>query len=203
MQTLLFEMKPHEGHEEHYFAHVAALRPLLQKQQGLLFIQRYKSLSRPNTILSHSLWRNEKSIVEWRNNQNHIKSQSAGRYKHFEDYRIRISNALYCHADQSDHEPLELNSVRTQSIDSPGRFITIIRGKSVPNLDCLESFKSVTDRDSFLSVSEFSSYKAGLDQCLFAQSDSDTISTILASVTRDYGLHDRAEAPQKLRPVES
>ena len=58
MLALFFEVRPREdGGWERYLAIAAGLRPVLAKQEGLLFIDRYRSLTRPGTILSHSLWR--------------------------------------------------------------------------------------------------------------------------------------------------
>ena len=62
MQALMFEVKPKEGHEQHYFDRAAALRPRLERNDGILFIDRYRSLSRAGVILSHSHWRDEPSI---------------------------------------------------------------------------------------------------------------------------------------------
>ena len=93
MQALLFEMKPRDGHEDHYFRHAERLRPFLLQQEGLIFIERFKALAQPGVILSHSLWRDEASIAKWRTDQEHHKSQTAGRLQHFEDYRIPLWTA--------------------------------------------------------------------------------------------------------------
>ena len=94
MHTLLFEVQPRAGHEDHYFAHATRLRPLLDAHPGLLFIDRFKSLVRPNIILSHSHWQDEASLARWRTDAQHRRSQAAGRNQHFEDYRIRISRVV-------------------------------------------------------------------------------------------------------------
>jgi len=201
MRTLLFEMKPRDGHEEHYFAHVKRLRPIVTKQQGLLFIERYKSLHRSGVILSHSLWRDENSMAQWRCNKEHLKSQRAGRDKHFEDYRIRISRSLYVHGTAvGEEEQISLNHTKQKNNPSD-RIITIIRSSNLSLIDCLEnyesieSYKSVTQTNSFLSVMEFSEQALGYEQCVAALAEKSTMSTILASVSRDYGMHDRSEAP--------
>lgn len=196
MHTLLFEMKPLAGHEEHYFSHVAKLRPILLQQEGLLFVHRYKSLSRPDIILSHSLWRDEAAITQWRANKEHRKSQIAGRKKHFEDYRIRISHAIYCHpvTDHLQHtEEIDASS----SIDNAtGRFLAIIRSTSVPINAIEEIYESVNEASSYLYVSEHAKQQEGLKRCLAAQRDDDTKSTILARVSRNYSMYDRDEAPE-------
>jgi len=198
MQTLLFEMKPRDGHEKQYFSHVNSLRPILLQQQGLLFVERYKSTTRPDVILSHSLWRDEASMARWRSNKDHQHSQHAGRYKHFEDYRIRISQALYCYSEKDDNNSWAVDVSQAEPTETNNRFVTIIRSRAAPNIACEETYKSVTDANSFLSTTKFSTYEAGLQHCLNAQIETGTLSAVFAQVSRDYGMHDRAEAPPSL-----
>ena len=94
MQARLFEVLPRPGHEDQYFRSAAALRPLLAGHDGLLFLDRYRSESRPGIILSHSHWRDEASLARWRADGQHHAAQCAGRREHFQDYRIRISHVL-------------------------------------------------------------------------------------------------------------
>jgi len=202
MQALLFEMKPRDGHEEHYFTHAAALRPILMQHEGLLFIERYKSLTRPGVILSHSLWRDEASIARWRSNQDHHKSQIAGRYKHFEDYRIRISHALEHHTETGHQEQWAMAGMYADESNAVDRYITIIRSRTRPETDQGDVFESVSDANSFLGIADFVEQEAGRASLVNAQDD-DTISSVLAKVSRDYGMYDRAEAPQYFKPIES
>ena len=203
MQALLFEMKPRDGHEEHYFQHAAPLRPLLMQQAGLIFIERFKSLSRPNVILSHSLWRDEASIARWRTDAQHHKSQTAGRYKHFEDYRIRISHVLqYCEAGTSEKE-WTTQGAYSDPATTPGRFLTVTRTGQTPVTTLGEVFESVTEAASYLSVGEVSGEEEGRSRIKAAQTDASLKSALLGRVSRDYGMHDREEAPQYFKPVEN
>ncbi len=202
MQALLFEMKPRDGHEDHYFRHAAKLRPLLMKQEGLIFIERFKSLSRPGVILSHSLWRDEASIAKWRTDGEHHKSQAAGRYKHFEDYRIRISHVLQYFEPADQLKEWSQDGAYSDAAASGSRFMTIIRTKEKPVSDEGEAFESVTEAASFLSIEEASSEVAGRSRVKAAQNDSVVLSATLSRVSRDYGMYDRAEAPQYFDPVE-
>ena len=59
MHALLFEVEPRPGHGDHYFEHAARLRPIVDAEPGMLFIDRYQSLARAGVILSHSLWQDE------------------------------------------------------------------------------------------------------------------------------------------------
>ena len=66
MRALLFEVLPRPDHEGHYFDRAAELKQVLERHAGLLFLDRYRSQSRPGLILSHSLWQDEEALVAWR-----------------------------------------------------------------------------------------------------------------------------------------
>ena len=65
---LFFEVTPHLGHSNHYFSYVEKLKPELAKHPGLVWLNRYQTLSDDCSLLSYQLWENEKSIENWRNN---------------------------------------------------------------------------------------------------------------------------------------
>jgi heme-degrading monooxygenase HmoA len=79
LHALLFEVLPTPEGRARYFEIAARLRPLLEENPGLLFIDRYESLTRPGLILSHSLWRDEASLARWRSNETHYGAQCIGR----------------------------------------------------------------------------------------------------------------------------
>ena len=91
---LFFEVTPHLGHSKHYFSYVEKLRPELAKYSGLVWLNRYQSLSDDCSLLSYQLWENEKSIENWRNNKMHRLAQEAGNKVHFKDYRIRVGERV-------------------------------------------------------------------------------------------------------------
>ena len=91
---LFFEVTPHLGHSKHYFSYVEKLRPELAKYSGLVWLNRYQSLSDDCSFLSYQLWENEKSIENWRNNKMHRLAQEAGNKVHFKDYRIRVGERV-------------------------------------------------------------------------------------------------------------
>ncbi len=202
MQALLFEMKPRDGHEEHYFRHAAKLRPLLMKQEGLIFIERFKSMTRPGVILSHSLWRDEAAIAKWRTDGEHHKSQAAGRHKHFEDYRIRISHVLQYFEPGDQLKEWSTDGAYSDPAASASRFMTIVRAKEKPFSGEGEVFESVTEAASFLCVEDVASEEDGCSNIRDAQGDDAVLSATLSRVSRDYGMYERAEAPQYFEPVE-
>ena len=91
---LFFEVTPHLGHSKHYFSYVEKLRPELAKYSGLVWLNRYQTLSDDCSLLSYQLWENEKSIENWRNNKMHRLAQEAGNKVHFKDYRIRVGERV-------------------------------------------------------------------------------------------------------------
>src|SRR5262249_9140470 len=91
---LFFEVEPLPGHSARYFELAAALRPELEKNPGLIFIDRYTSIDRPNVVLSHSWWESEETLIAWRQHRPHRAIQKMGREQHFKDYRIRIGRLM-------------------------------------------------------------------------------------------------------------
>jgi heme-degrading monooxygenase HmoA len=80
------------GHEHNYFDLAALLRPELDKNEGL--IVSYKSLARRELVLSHSLWTNEESLMQWRGNTKYKAAQRAEREHHFSDNRLCIATLV-------------------------------------------------------------------------------------------------------------
>lgn len=201
MQALLFEMEPREGHEDHYFRHAAKLRPILMEHDGLIFIERFKSMARPDVILSHSLWRDEASIARWRTNKEHHNSQAAGRFKHFRDYRIRISHVLGHSKAGKPADSYSSTGAYTNPAATQNRLISIVRTSTPPETETGEVFESVTETSSFLTIDNVSNEHAGRAKLSHAENDQNVLSSLLAFTTRDYGLHDRDEAPQYFEDV--
>jgi heme-degrading monooxygenase HmoA len=172
MIGLFFEVEPLPGHADRYFELASHLRPELDKNPGLLFIDRYTSLDRPSVVLSHSWWDTEASLIAWRQHTGHRAIQRAGREQHFKDYRIRIGR------------------VAEAKIDAAARrvYVGYLDGKPAPLADA-ERFKSVYHENKFLVLSASAPIDVGAEKLVF-------------EVIRDYTMYDRAEAPQEYPPVE-
>ena len=203
MQALLFEMEPRDGHEDHYFRHATKLRPILMQHDGLIYIERFKSLSRPKVILSHSLWRDEASIARWRTDREHHKSQKAGRFEHFKDYRIRISHTLRYQEPNSEAEEWSNDGSYTTSHRTTDRFVVILRRLNQLATQEGETFASVTETNSYLSIIEVGNEGDGRSKIDEALNGGNVLTALLGRVSRDYGMYDRAEAPQYFEPVEN
>ena len=203
MLALFFEVRPREdGGWEHYLAIVAGLRPVLAKQEGLLFIDRYRSLAHPGTILSHSLWRDEAAMAAWRAQGLHHGAQSKGRQEVFDDYRLRIAHVLRTAAPGEPDEPPAARSTYRDPSARPARFMVVAQAHGA------FAAGNVTPTDVFESLN-----REGERLWLFDVTDgsdaSDLVDTLCAAgataraceVERDYGMFDRAEAPQYYPPV--
>lgn len=92
MIAVIFEVEITAETQSEYLDLAAQLRPLLEDIDGFLSIERFRSLTNPEKILSLSFWRDEAAIAQWRNLSEHRAAQTAGRDHVFADYRLRIAN---------------------------------------------------------------------------------------------------------------
>ncbi len=94
MIAVIFEAQPQPGKKDAYLDAAARLRPLLEKMDGFVSIERFESLSQPGKLLSLSYWRDEEAVRQWRNVEEHRRIQGAGRKSIFADYRLRVAAVL-------------------------------------------------------------------------------------------------------------
>jgi heme-degrading monooxygenase HmoA len=94
MIAVIFEVVPAPGQKDAYLDMAARLRPLLEKIDGFISVERFQSLTTPGKILSLSFWRDEEAVRAWRNLEQHRGAQSAGRSAIFADYRLRVAHVL-------------------------------------------------------------------------------------------------------------
>lgn len=94
MIAVIFEVIPNEGKKEEYLDIAASLRPKLDDIDGFISIERFQSFSNPEKVLSLSFWRDEESILQWRNLEMHRHAQSKGRNEVFKDYHLRIATVV-------------------------------------------------------------------------------------------------------------
>jgi len=94
MIAVIFEVWPKADRKQDYLRIAAELKPLLEKIDGFISIERFESLYEPGKILSLSFFRDEAAVEKWRNTPQHRRSQSKGRATIFENYRIRIAGVI-------------------------------------------------------------------------------------------------------------
>ncbi len=94
MIAVIFEVEPADGRRDAYLGIAADLRPLLDRIDGFISIERFQSLNDESRILSLSFWRDEEAVKAWRNTEEHRQAQRAGRGGIFAGYRLRIAHVL-------------------------------------------------------------------------------------------------------------
>jgi heme-degrading monooxygenase HmoA len=94
MIAVIFEVEPAEGKFEDYLNHAARLRPELEKMPGFISVERFRSLTNPQKLLSLSFWEDEAAVARWRGHAGHRGSQAAGRAGIFAGYRLRVAAVL-------------------------------------------------------------------------------------------------------------
>ncbi len=200
MLALYFEVTPKPGHEDHYFSIAAALKPRLEQNEGLLFLDRYRSLLRPDTILSYQHWRDEAALKDWREDVKHMMAQKSGRDVHFADYRIRIAEIIQGFARAEGGvpdippEPCDASGMKSPhfvvAVESLGEAFS--RG---------EQFKSVNFEDAYVSVLHVGTQAEGSEILRDVATQDFVTGARLCLVARDYGMFERDEAPQHFAPV--
>jgi len=91
MIAVIFEGWTDPEHGAEYLDLAAHLRPLLDGVPGFISVERFRSLSDPEKLLSLSFWEDEAAVSTWRNMAEHRAAQVRGRAGVFRDYRIRIA----------------------------------------------------------------------------------------------------------------
>lgn len=94
MIAVIFEVIPAKGHKQDYLDIAADLRPLLDKVDGFVSVERFQSLTNPDKVLSLSFFRDEAAVQRWRQLQAHRSAQSRGRSGVFSDYRLRVASVI-------------------------------------------------------------------------------------------------------------
>ena len=198
MIALFFEVTPRPGEESRYLDIAASLKPSLEVNGGLLFLDRYKSHARPRTLLSHQIWADEASLVRWRANGHHYAAQSAGRQQVFEDYRLRVGPVIAEGGEGGGVVPQTEGLAYNDPIISPARFVIVVRsyGRPVPAADAGEVYESVYREKEFAWVGPIADRPEGYEALRRAAGEDMVSAAQLCLVSRDYGLTDRREAPQ-------
>ncbi len=192
MYALFFEVRPKLGHLPHYFEHVERLRPALARHTGLLFLDRYRSLTDDAILLSHQHWRDEAAILGWRRDSLHLQSQHAGRYQHFADYRIRVASLVCQWVDG------QFSDAAQDPLEGPdeGRFVIAAYSQAAEGqIPGHEGFESVNHQGQYISLQEVPSRSLAQASVRASSKLPGMQSARAFHVVRDYGMLERQEAP--------
>ncbi|SRR5579875_135288 len=91
MHVVIFEVEPKPGRERDYLDMAAALKSELERIDGFLSVERFRSLTKEGKVLSVSFWRDAEAVKRWREQVQHRRAQAKGRTDIFADYRISVA----------------------------------------------------------------------------------------------------------------
>jgi heme-degrading monooxygenase HmoA len=220
MFSVIFEVFPNEGMKDEYLGHAKHLKPILETIDGFVDNERFESQTRPGWILSHSTWRDEKSVVRWRTEAEHHATQAKGRYDIFQDYHLRVGEVT-ADTDPPKEVPIEERRFDETEVGkakavtyteiTPRKGATLAgQGDLLPHLGLDPTNDAIVTDDVWASI-----YNPGKMALLVAWTDAkaaalwtpkniDGIEKLRhrrVRVVRDYGRFDRREAPQYYRDV--
>jgi len=108
MIAVIFEVTPAAGRIDQYLDIAARLKPDLEQIEGFISVERFRSLSNPDKLLSLSVFEDEDAVRRWRQSDDHRAAQAAGRGGVFADYRLRVTQVLRDYGlDARDQAPAD------------------------------------------------------------------------------------------------
>jgi heme-degrading monooxygenase HmoA len=200
-----FEVQIKEGRINRYLDLAASLKPSLEAMGGCLCLDRFKSLTRKNLLLSYQIWRDEGSMIAWRVDAKHHSVQETGREQVFADYRIRIAQVIHEERPEKSAWRPERLSPYNDPERQPPTFVVASESQNrelpIETHWKRDAFESVYRPGVFAHLVDVPSSDAGVSfgRQLFADSTSEYFRVF--EVMRDYGMFNRAEAPQYYPPV--
>jgi heme-degrading monooxygenase HmoA len=215
MFSVMFEVHPRSERFDDYLALAGRLKPLLERIDGFVDNERFASLARSGWLLSHSTWRDEKSVVRWRAQGEHHGVQQRGRSEIFQDYRLRVGEIV---ADTALPAGMQLREQRLDQTESgAAKLVTLTEvvmasdrellhadlqlDPSSPDLVGCEIFKSIYRARKFALLAGWKSAAAGTAWQPRASGDCGELRHRAIRVVREYGMFDRREAPQFHAPA--
>jgi heme-degrading monooxygenase HmoA len=219
MFAVIFVVQPKKDRFDEYLELAKALKPQLQKIDGFVDNERFRSRQAEGRLLSLSTWRNEKAVIRWRTHEAHHEVQKKGREEVFEDYHLRVGEITSdtnipkgqkLEQHNLDETEIGRGKVMTISEFSPanddeaaGAALSAALGIPRDGNDGVieqEVFEDITNSRKLLllvswrNVSAADQWKAGLVT-------RDQVRHRHVRVIRDYGMTDRREAPQYYPPL--
>ena len=216
MFSVIFEVHPKKEQFDLYLTLAKDLRPILQGIDGFIDNERFESTGRPGWILSHSTWRDEKSVVRWRTVGKHHEIQQRGRDDVFQDYHLRVGEIVYDTAPPEGMPLVEQRLDETEVVAAKFAALTEISpaqnaaGTLAPSeladrLALERKHPALIDHDVFASI-----YNPGKLALLTLWRDrhsaeefdwhllmeSGAVRHRVVRIVRDYGMFDRRESPQ-------
>ena len=221
MFAVIFEVNPRPEQWETYLRYAKLLRPELEQIDGFIENERFSSLRRGDWLLSLSIWRDEKAVIRWRTRARHHEVQQKGRTEVFGDYHLRVGEII---ADNRLPAGQVLREQRFDETAAAAKLIALseaapedLPDKPDPNkpdagaiaarLGALDAanpglvdwdiFESIVQPGKFILLTSWRDAAAAEG----SPPGGADIRQRRVRVIRDYGMFDRAEAPQYYPPV--
>ena len=219
MFSVVFEVHPKADQWDAYLGYAKMLRPELEQVEGFIDNIRYKSFNREGWVLSLSDWRDEKSVVRWRTQMRHHEVQELGRGEVLLDYHLRVGEII---SDTQVPDGYRLEEQRLDETEvGEGTTLTLVSAtrpkewkETTNSADCAEwlglqplhGFLSWDLFEAVLTPGDIILLTSWKDRAAAAEFEGSVVLPEGARlrtvrVVRDYGMHDRREAPQYFPPV--
>ena len=215
MFAVIFEVQPKKERWDDYLAIAKHLKPRLEAIDGFIDNERFRSKRTEGRLLSLSTWRDEKSVVRWRTQEQHHGAQEQGRFEIFEDYHLRVGEVT------EDSDPPQGLKIEQQRLDETevgnARMVTLTEltpaaggtidvdpdqlpahlGLATRTVGLVERevFESITNPGKLILLMSWRDEAAG-DWNPVKPEGVGSLRHRRVRIVRDYGLTDRREAPQ-------
>lgn len=214
MFAVIFEVQPRTERWDEYLGIARSLKPKLEAIDGFIDNERFASRRTKGRLLSLSIWRDEKAVIRWRTLGAHHAAQERGRSAIFQDYHLRVGEVL---ADTQVPPGARLEQQRFDATEIGAAKVVTVTELSPPAIadPAIElglprsPADGLVDHDVFESITEAGKLVllgSWTDQAHAERWHPKPIADMrhrLVRVIRDYGMHDRREAPQYYPAVEA
>ena len=215
MFAVIFEVEPRRERWDDYLALAASLRPELEKIDGFIDNERFRSQDREGRVLSLSIWRDEKAVVRWRTLARHHQAQARGRSEIFADYHLRVGEIT---ADsrlpaaqsllQQRFDETEIGAAKCVTISELAergataadlaKQLGLLQAEAAGLVDH-QSFAGINDPEKLLLLASWRNAAAAA--AWQPAKRHARLRHRAVRIIRDYGMRDRREAPQYHSPA--
>jgi heme-degrading monooxygenase HmoA len=219
MFSVIFEVNRKPERADDYLGLAKYLKPILAKIDGFIDNERFESKIRKGWLLSHSTWRDEKSVVRWRTEGKHHHVQEQGRFEIFQDYHLRVGEVV---SDTAPPLPIrELRFDETETAAAKYATLTEITPQAktalaaessmlpahlgldtkLPGFVGHDIFESIATPGKMAILASWQDAQAAQSWSPKSFGGVEALRHRVVRVIRDYGMFDRREAPQFYPPV--
>jgi heme-degrading monooxygenase HmoA len=220
MFVVIFEVQPRRERWNDYLDLAKSLRPDLERIDGFIDNERFASRRTEGRLLSLSTCRDEKAVIRWRTLAVHHRAQQKGRFEVFADYHLRVgevtADSRLPHGQRLQQlrlDETETGDAKSATItelspphgsglaDDPGPELGLAPVGTQGLLD-REIYESIYNTGKLLLLASWRNASAAQVWVPRSLSQGD-VRHRQVRIVRDYGMHDRREAPQYYPEVRS